>query len=213
MGEAQSSRFDAKRVRFAEQVIENAGIVDFETEQVLLSAFSMTKREDFLPDEVTPHALKDVDLPIGFKQTSLKPSKIARMMGLVGICKHMKILEIGLGSGFSAAVMSATGANVYGIEEVGPLAQETRKRLDSLGYQNILLRNVDGSKGWNEHAPYDAIIVHFAINSEPDLLLKQLKNPGGRLVAPIGKGADADLYLYEHGERGLNKYKLEKWNN
>lgn len=199
-------------IRFARQVVDKAGVLDEDTAAVLVQAFAAVPRDMFVAGAFNLRAKEDISLPIGFGQTISKPSTVARMLGLIGFRCGMKILEIGCGSGYCSAVMAAAGAQVFAVEYVGLLAQQTRKRLDAMNYQNILIRRGDGRRGWQEHAPYDAIVVSAAFeNIEPELVA-QLVNPGGRMVAPVGNSRGQILTLWEAKGGGVAMYQLEPCN-
>lgn len=195
-------------VRFAEQVVEKAGVLDDEVAQTLIRALASVPRDRFVESGFNLRAAEDISLPIGFGQTISKPSIVARMLALVGISKGMKVLEVGCGSGYCSAIMAATGATVFAVEYVGLLAQRTRRLLDTMNFQNIIIRRGDGRRGWTEHAPYDAIVVSAAFDRVEPELLAQLKSPGGRLVAPIG-GEKQHLNLWEARAGGVTCYELE----
>jgi len=195
--------------RFAENVVEKAGVIDEETADVLIRAFASVPRDRFLPSAFSPRATEDNALPIGYGQTISKPSTVARMLALIGLKPQMRVLEIGCGSGYCSALMAAAGAQVFALEVVGLLAQRTRKLLDDLSYQNVLIRRGDGRRGWAEHAPYDAIIISAAFNGVEPELVAQLRNPGGRMVAPIGNNQGQILTLWEAKGGGVTLYQLE----
>ena len=195
--------------RFAERVVGAAEVLDEETETVLLQAFASVPRDKFVDSAFDAQAYQDTALPIGFGQTISKPSTVARMLGLVGLRPGMRVLEVGCGSGYCSAVMASAGAQVFAVEYVGLLAQKTRRLLDSLNFQKILIRRGDGRRGWLEHAPYDAIIVSAAFSSIDPELVRQLVNPGGRMVAPLGDGRGQVLTLWEASGGGVTMYQLE----
>lgn len=195
-------------LRFAERVVDTAGVLEEDTYDTLVKAFASVPRDQFVQSALSSRATEDTALPIGYGQTISKPSTVARMLGLIGVSPGMRVLEIGCGSGYCSAVMSAAGAQVYAIEYVGLLAQHTRRMLDRLGFYNILVRNGDGMRGWSEHAPFDAIVVSAAFESIDLDLFGQLAT-GGRLVAPIGSGNEQVLNLWERGEEELHHYQLE----
>lgn len=199
-------------LRFAREIVERAGVIDEETAEVLIYAFASVPRDRFVASAFNLRAHEDLSLPIGFGQTISKPSTVARMLGLIGLRKHMRVLEIGCGSGYCAAVMAAAGASVFAVEYVGLLAQQTRKRLDAMNYQNLLIRRGDGRRGWAEHAPYDAIVVSAAFEKIEPELVSQLKNPGGRMVAPVGNIRGQILTLWEAKGGGVAMYQLEPCN-
>lgn len=195
--------------RFAEQIVEKAGVLDDETAELLVYAFSSVPRDKFVSEAFNIRASEDNALPIGYGQTISKPSTVARMLALVGIRPGIKVLEIGCGSGYCSAVMAAAGAQVFAVEYVGLLAQETRRRLDKLNFQNLLVRRGDGRRGWLEHAPYNAIVVSAAFDTIEPELVAQLVNPGGRMVAPVGSGEGQILTLWEAKGGGVTMYQLE----
>jgi protein-L-isoaspartate(D-aspartate) O-methyltransferase len=199
-------------LRFAESIVAKAGVLDEQTAEVLINAFASVPRDRFVESGFAPRATEDIALPIGFNQTISKPSTVARMLGILGIRRGMRVLEVGCGSGYCSAVMAAAGAQVFALEYVGLLAQRTRRLLDSLNYQNILIRRGDGRRGWDEHAPYDAIVVSAAFEGVEPELVAQLKNPGGRMVAPIGNTRGQILSLWEAKGGGVTLYQLEPCN-
>lgn len=205
-----SSRVHSRRaVEFAESVVRRAGVVDPVTESALLEAFTQVPRYLFIPERYHSRVFDDVSLPIGFEQSSMQPSLLARMLGLLCIRPGMQVLEIGIGSGYAAAILAALGARVYGLESVGLLAQQTRKRLDALGFPGVLIRRRSGLTGWEDFAPYDAILVSTPVADIPEALLNQLQRPGGVLVAPVGTGKTQQLYLVEQQVDGPGWCQLE----
>lgn len=162
------------------EVLERADIPDEKVERAMMRALVSTPREWFLPDEAARDAFENISLPISFDQVSGRPSLVVRMISLLGIRQYDRVLEIGCGSGYAAALMTSLGANVFAIESVKGLAQATRKVLDKHGLQNVILSVADGSKGLPEHAPFDSIVISTPWD-EPGALLGQLA-PNGRLV-------------------------------
>lgn len=177
---AGDERIDERETMVREQMMER-GIKD----PVTLVALRHVPRHDFVPDELSHSAYDDRPLPIGYGQTISQPYIVAYMTEIIHPGSEKKILEIGTGSGYQAAVLAATGAEVYSIEIVSELAQSARQRLQRLGYRNVSVRNTDGYYGWPEVAPFDAIIVTAAAEFVPPPLLKQLAE-GGLMVIPIG---------------------------
>jgi protein-L-isoaspartate(D-aspartate) O-methyltransferase len=145
----------------------------------------MVARDDFVAPELARHAYADRPLPIGEEQTISQPYVVAAMTEALRLGPRDRVLEIGTGSGYAAAVLAVIAAEVYTIERIESLAQSARGRLAELGYTNVHVRHGDGSLGWPEHAPYDAIVVTAGGPDVPPSLLHQLA-VGGRLVMPIG---------------------------
>lgn len=195
--------------RFAVQLIEGVGILDEETAETLVKAFAKVPRSSFIPKAFNAYATEDVTLPIGYGQTITKPSLVARMLGVIGLRKGMRVLEIDCGSGYCSAVMAAAGAQVFAVENIGLLAQRTRRLLDKLNFQNILIRRCDGRYGWQEHAPYDAIVVSTVFETIEPELISQLNNQGGKMIAPIGNKDGQILTLWEVKGEEVKRYHLE----
>lgn len=150
----------------------------------VLDAMRRAPRHEFVPRELEAHAYDDRPLPIGFDQTISQPFVVAAMTEAARIAPHARVLEIGTGSGYQAAVLVALDADVYSIEIIEPLARRTHALLAKLGYR-LHLRIGDGYAGWPEAAPFDAILVTAAPEQVPQALIRQLAL-GGRLVIPIG---------------------------
>jgi protein-L-isoaspartate(D-aspartate) O-methyltransferase len=148
-------------------------------------ALARVPRHLFVPPDQQPYAYENRPLPIGHGQTISQPYVVAFMTDVLRPGKQDRVLEIGTGSGYQAAVLAELVRSVYTIEIVEPLAAEARERLDRLGYRNVEVRAGDGYKGWPERAPFDAIIVTAGADEVPPPLLQQLK-PGGRMVIPVG---------------------------
>jgi protein-L-isoaspartate(D-aspartate) O-methyltransferase len=199
-------------LRYAGEIVAKAGVIDEDTAETLTQALASVPRDRFVASAFNLRAAEDLALPIGFGQTISKPSTVARMLALIGLRAGMRVLEIGCGSGYCSAVMAAAGAQVYALEYVGLLAQQTRKRLDAMNFQNILIRRADGRRGWLEHAPYDAIVVSAAFETIEPELVSQLVNPGGRMVAPVGNTRGQILTLWEAKGGGVAMYQLEPCN-
>jgi protein-L-isoaspartate(D-aspartate) O-methyltransferase len=140
---------------------------------------------EFVPDDYVSQAYENHPLPIGYGQTISQPYIVALMTQELDIHEGGRVLEIGTGSGYQAAVLAELGADVYTIEIIQPLAESADVLLESLGYENILVRHEDGYWGWEEHAPFDAIIVTAAPDHVPQALLQQLEI-GGSLIIPVG---------------------------
>ena len=165
--------------------------------EAVMQALARVPRHRLVPPAEEPHAYRDRPLSIGLGQTISQPFIVALMTDLLDVQAGQKILEIGTGSGYQAAVLAELGARVYTIEIVEPLGREAAKRLAELGYGKIATRIGDGYRGWPEQAPFDSIIVTAAAPELPAALAEQLKI-GGKLVIPIGSPAGLQtLYLME----------------
>jgi protein-L-isoaspartate(D-aspartate) O-methyltransferase len=155
-----------------------------------------------VPDEWRADAYADRALPIGFRQTISQPYVVALMTELLEPRKELRVLEIGTGSGYQAAVLAALVRHVYTIEIVPELARMVSERLRSMGYRNITARQGDGYEGWREQAPFDRVILTAAPREIPTALLDQLK-PGGKLVAPVGDSPmNQELVVVDKGLDG-----------
>jgi protein-L-isoaspartate(D-aspartate) O-methyltransferase len=155
------------------------------TDANVLDAMRTVPRHLFVPQSIRARAYEDGPLPIGEDQTISQPYIVAFMTELLKIDSESRVLEIGTGSGYQAAVLAHITPHVFSIEIVEPLAERARKTLAATGYEYVHLRTGDGYLGWEEHAPFDAIIVTAAAGHVPPPLWEQLK-PGGRIVMPIG---------------------------
>jgi protein-L-isoaspartate(D-aspartate) O-methyltransferase len=151
----------------------------------VITALRKVPRHLFVDPGIINRAYDDSALPIGDKQTLSQPYMAARMTEALGLVGDEKVLEVGTGSGYQTALLAELCFNVFSVEKIRPLSRKARTLLDSLEYQNIALHVGDGTIGWSEHAPYDAIIVTAGAPSAPKPLLEQLAE-GGRLVIPVG---------------------------
>jgi protein-L-isoaspartate(D-aspartate) O-methyltransferase len=151
----------------------------------VLAAMRKVPREEFLPHELHEFAYEDAPLPIAAEQTISQPYIVAYMVEALGLAGGEKVLEIGTGSGYAAAVLAEIAGEVYTVERIGQLAEKAAETIGRVGYRNIHVLHADGTRGWPDHAPYDAIVVAAGGPKVPDTLLAQLKI-GGRLVIPVG---------------------------
>jgi protein-L-isoaspartate(D-aspartate) O-methyltransferase len=171
-------------------------------DETILKAMTAVPRHEFLPNARAASAYGDHPLPIGYGQTISQPYMVAEMTRLLQLTPDSRVLEVGTGSGYQAAVASHFTRHVFTIEIVKPLADSAGQRLKRLGYDVVTVRHGDGFEGWAEHAPFDAIIVTCAAGQVPPPLLAQLK-PGGRMVIPIGAPfSQQELLFVEKGADG-----------
>ncbi len=183
-----------------EQQLKPRGIED----ERVLAAMAKVPREEFIPLNVRSAAYEDGPLPIGYDQTISQPYIVAFMTEQLRSKPTDRVLEIGSGSGYQAAILAALTAEVYTVELVEPLAKTAEANLQRLGYNNVHVRLGDGYKGWPEEAPFDAIIVTCAPAKVPQPLIDQLKE-GGRMVIPVGEQYAQQLYLLEKNNGQLKE--------
>ena len=173
--------FRARRLKMVEHSISARGVLD----DLVLDAMRKVPRERFVPERLREFAYDDSPLPIADEQTISQPYIVAVMAEALLLTGGEKVLEIGAGSGYAAAVLSEIVAQVYTVERIGRLAETAAERLAGLGYANVHVRHGDGTRGWPEYAPYDAIVVAAGGPQVPESLKSQLR-VGGRLVMPVG---------------------------
>ncbi|MBI1978227.1 MAG: protein-L-isoaspartate(D-aspartate) O-methyltransferase [Candidatus Omnitrophica bacterium] len=174
---------------------------------LVLQAMKKVERHKFVPPLFRPLAYRDGPLPIGEDQTISQPYIVALMTELLDLSAEARVLEVGTGSGYQAAVLSEIVKEVYTIEIIPSLAESAAERLKELGYQNVFVRAGDGYLGWPERAPFDGIIVTAAPDEIPKPLLDQLK-VGGKMVIPVGNYPDQTLYLVQKQEKGFNQQEV-----
>lgn len=202
MDSSAQDRYAAERREMLEEIARTTRETRHETGRAALServmsALARVPRHRLVPPGEERHAYRNRPLSIGMGQTISQPFIVALMTDLLDVKPGEKVLEIGTGSGYQAAVLAELGAKVHTIEIVEPLGREAAKRLADLGYKNIATRIGDGYRGWPEAAPFDSIIVTAAARDVPAALAEQLKT-GGKLVIPLGSQLGAQiLYLME----------------
>ena len=177
--------------------------------EATLEAMRIVPRHDFVPSEHRHRAYGDHPLPIGYGQTISQPYIVAYMTEILQPIPGMKVLEVGTGSGYQAAVLAAIGCDVFSVELIGALAEAARRRLQQLGYGNVTVRHADGHHGWPENAPFDAVIVTAAAGYIPPALIDQLK-VGGRMVIPVGSvyGVQNLILVEKHGPDDIRTRNL-----
>ena len=176
-----STDYDKEREHMVESQLVRRGIKD----RRVLDAMRQVPRHLFIPKDMRDLAYCDGPLPIGQGQTISQPYIVALMTELLELTGQEKVLELGTGSGYQAAILSRLVSQVYSVERHAALAEQAEKVFAQLGYDNIVIKVGDGTLGWPEHSPYDAIIVTAAAPDIPQPLTDQLAD-GGRLVAPVG---------------------------
>ena len=196
----QTDQYKFQREEMVETQIAQRGIKD----KLVLEAMKKVPRHLLVPEKIRKYAYDDMPLPIGEGQTISQPYIVALMTELIKPNKNMKVLEIGTGSGYQAAVLAEIVRGVYTIEIFQALGLRAERDLNSLGYKNIHVRIGDGYKGWPEEAPFDAIIVTAAPPEIPQPLIDQLAE-GGRMIIPVGdEGKVQQLIL---GEKSKGKFR------
>lgn len=180
----------ARRARMVRTQIQDRGIRDVR----VLDAMLEVPRHEFVSEPFREGAYEDHPLPIGCEQTISQPYIVALMLQHLALEPKDRILEVGTGSGYVAALLSKICAEVYSIERHEELARTAEERLRRLGYTNVKIQVGDGSLGWAEHAPYDAILVSAAAFAVPPALFEQLRE-GGRLIVPVGPAFSQELQL------------------
>ncbi len=196
-------RFERQREDMVRQQIEARGITD----PAVLAAMRKVPRHLFVSEALRDQAYGDYPLPIGEQQTISQPYIVAEMTQALALSPEDRVLEIGTGSGYQAAVLAEIAFRVYTIERIYPLYTRARKLFDQLRYHNIVMRYGDGTAGWAEEAPFDAIIVTAGAPRIPKVLVDQLAM-GGRLVLPVGDQYTQDLIKVYRDENGLHQANL-----
>lgn len=199
LGVSEAADDQQKREAMVNEQIIGRGIKD----QKVIAAMRAVERHLFVPFLFRHLAYQDGPVSIGHNQTISQPYIVAFMTEIAGLNDNDRVLEIGTGSGYQAAVLAEIVKEVYTIEIRKPLADEARERLENLGYKNVVVKYGDGYQGWPEHAPFDKIIVTAAPDEIPMELIKQLK-VGGTMVLPIGSFYQ-ELYLITRTKDGFDK--------
>jgi len=194
--------YEKMRLSMVEDQIERRGI----NNESVLEAMRKVPRHEFVPDHLKKYAYADEPLPIGEDQTISQPYIVAYMTESLRLDADDKVLEIGTGSGYQAAVLAEIVDTVYTIEIVDVLAQRAAMTLERLGYENVLVKRGDGYAGWPEHSPFDAIIITAAPTKIPQPLLDQLKI-GGVMILPLGDYSQ-ELVLIEKTTKGTEQKTL-----
>ena len=192
--------FAAARQRMIEEQIRARGVTD----PTVLAAMAAVPRHLFVPEGERRSAYDDQPLPIGAGQTISQPYIVALMSSLLGLKPDSRVLEVGTGSGYQAAVLSRLAREVYTIEIIQSLGERARRTLADLGYKNVHVRIGDGYRGWREAGPFDGIIVTAAPPSIPGPLMDQLK-VGGKLVIPVGRAYQDLLVLTKRRDGGFDR--------
>src|SRR5947208_9946349 len=189
---APTANFGTERQRMVQQQLMTRGITDAR----VLAAMAKMPREEFVPPESRAASYEDGPLQIGHGQTISQPYIVAFMTEQLRPKASDRVLEIGTGSGYQAAILAGLVKDVYTIEIIDALAKDAEATLRRLGYKNVHVRVGDGYRGWPEHAPFDAITVTCAPDHVPQPLIDQLKE-GGRMIIPVGGFGDQELYLLQ----------------
>jgi protein-L-isoaspartate(D-aspartate) O-methyltransferase len=202
MGEKPRSRPEADRLLMVEDQIVRRGVKD----DRVLQAMREIPRHLFVPEHLISQAYSDEPLPIGLEQTISQPYIVAYMTEVLRLSAEDKVLEVGTGSGYQTAVLAGLVREVYTIERVESLSGKARDVLKSLGMNNIRFKVGDGSLGWREYSPFDAILVTAAPADIPEALMEQLA-VGGRMIIPVGV-FQQDLIFVERQRKGIKRSRL-----
>jgi protein-L-isoaspartate(D-aspartate) O-methyltransferase len=190
-----------------ERMVKNQLISRGITHKGVLAAMGKIQRHLFMEEALLGEAYNDHPLPIGHKQTISQPYIVALMTQSLDLSGKEKVLEIGTGSGYQTAVLAELAAKVCTIERIRPLMEKARYILQELGYTNILFKSYDGTLGWEEYSPYDAIIITAGAPSIPEPLLGQLAE-GGRMIVPVGDRFSQELIKITRRKDAYDKKSL-----
>lgn len=202
VGQDTLPAWEEEATQMVETQLEPRGIYD----KKVLKAMMQTPRHLFIPKSHRAFAYNDSPVPIGKEQTISQPYIVAKMTELLDLKGHEKVLEIGTGSGYQAAILSQLVDTCYSIELIKLLADRAVRLLKEQGYHNVVVKCDDGYKGWKEHAPFDAIIITAAPETVPQALVDQLKT-NGRMVVPVGKTYQ-QLILITKTEKGIKRKNI-----
>jgi protein-L-isoaspartate(D-aspartate) O-methyltransferase len=198
-----SIKHKRRREEMVKRQIQDRGISDAN----VLAAMRKVPRHMFVSEALMDQAYGDFPLPIGEQQTISQPFIVAEMTQCLTLSKDDRVLEIGTGSGYQAAILAAIAYRVYTVERIHPLLMKSRQLFDQLQYHNIVTRYSDGTSGWKEESPFDVIIVTAGAPKIPEVLIDQLAI-GGRLVMPVGAGYSQELVKLYRDESGIHKTNL-----
>jgi protein-L-isoaspartate(D-aspartate) O-methyltransferase len=193
--------FKIARERMVVQQLISRGITD----EKVLNAMKKAPRHLFVDEALYDQAYGDYPLPIGWGQTISQPYIVALMTQELELKGDEKVLEIGTGSGYQAAVLGEIAKKVYSVERVSAILPRTKKTLSELGYKNIFIRVDDGTFGWDKESPFDAILVTAASPDIPEPLLRQLSDNGGRLIIPVGDEFSQNLIKIKKTDGKIKK--------
>ena len=196
-------RFDRQREEMVNRQIRSRGVTD----PRVLNAMMEVPRHLFVSEALMDQAYGDYPLPIGDRQTISQPYIVAEMTQALDVDENARVLEIGTGSGYQAAVLSRIVYKVYTIERIRALYDRSRKVFDKLNYHNIVTKYSDGTLGWKDESPFDAIIVTAGAPKIPDALIDQLSE-GGKLIIPVGDHFSQDLVCLHKTQNGHRQTKL-----
>ncbi|MGD8959512.1 MAG: protein-L-isoaspartate(D-aspartate) O-methyltransferase [Desulfobacteraceae bacterium] len=200
---ADSMKFQRQREEMVQRQIEARGITD----PKVLAAMRKVPRHMFVSEALMDQAYGDFPLPIGLQQTISQPYIVAEMTQALQLNGDDRVLEIGTGSGYQAAILAEIAYRVYTIERIHALLVKARQIFDRLHYHNIVTRYSDGTCGWAEESPFDAIVVTAGAPEIPQTLVSQLA-PGGRMVIPVGDQFTQDLVKLYRDEKGIHQVSL-----
>ncbi len=198
-----SVKYDRRREEMVNGQIEARGVTDPQ----VLAAMGKVPRHLFVSEALRDQAYGDFPLPIGEQQTISQPYIVAEMTQALQPSEDDRVLEIGTGSGYQAAILAEIVFRVYSVERIHSLFVKTRKLFDNLNYHNIVTKYSDGTSGWAEESPFDGIIVTAGAPEIPNLLVSQLA-VGGRMVIPVGNRYSQDLVKLYKNEQGIHKTNL-----